>query len=471
MTTTRIGQMAQELSRMNPWWRGRDWQDRDPDLVAAADSGLGYRSGCLKDLKEGGLYLLRGPRRVGKTVAVKQAIEDLLASGVPASSIVRVAADGWSAGDLRTVIQNTAMQPVPTGRSRWWFIDEVTATTGDWATQVKWLRDNDPTFSTDTVTLTGSNAESLTAAAGTLAGRRGRAHRADRTLLPIGFRTFARLLQPNLPLAEPVPLSHLRDRSSYMSLLAWLDDLVRLWELYLRSGGFPVSVAAAKAGEPVPGWFVDDVFSVIFGDAFSASRLSVTTTMALVARLVEGIGSPANLNAVGSDVGVSQEVVSRHVRYLRDAYLLWHCPQKSERYWTPRLRAQDKLYPVDPVIARLPFLRNSARSDVDPSVLTEMLIGMAIHRAAYGAGQRWADDQFLFFARTPARKEIDFVGEPLAGVAIESKYVESGTWKSAAATVEASPWKGLLVTRNVLDCRGAEAWAVPAGILAYLVDT
>lgn len=39
-------------------------------------------------------------------------------------------------------------------------IDEVTAVKGDWTTQVKWLRDNDPTFSTATVVLTGSDADS-----------------------------------------------------------------------------------------------------------------------------------------------------------------------------------------------------------------------------------------------------------------------------------------------------------------------
>lgn len=463
--------MAQELARVNSWWRGPEWQGRDPDLVAVENRALGYRPGCLANLAPGGLYLLRGPRRVGKTVAVKQAIEDLLDAGVPPLSVVRVAADGWSANDLRTVVQNAALPPVPAGGHRWWFLDEVTAATGDWAAQIKWLRDNDSGFAHDTVVLTGSNADGLTAAAGALAGRRGRIDHADRTLLPMGFRSFARLLQPDLPPIERLALSGLRDAEPYKGLLPWLDDLVRLWELYLGFGGFPVSVAAARSGEVIPGWFIEDIFNVIFRDAFSASRLSVTTTMALLARLVEGMGSPANLNRIGSDIGVSQEVVTRHVGYLRDSYLLWDCPQKADRSWTPRQRAQDKLYMIDPLVARLPYLRNSARADVDPTVLTEMLIGMAVHRTAYAAGQPWADDQFLFHVRTPSRKEIDFVGELLGGVALEGKYVEGGHWKGQAATVDSSPWTGLLVTRNVLDSGHDGAWAVPAGMLAYLLDT
>jgi hypothetical protein len=50
------------------------------------------------------------------------------------------AADGWLASDLRTLVQNVALPPAPAGTGRWWFIDEVTAVKGDWATQIKWLR-------------------------------------------------------------------------------------------------------------------------------------------------------------------------------------------------------------------------------------------------------------------------------------------------------------------------------------------
>ena len=122
MATT-LGQIATELSRTNPWWRGPGWAETDIDLRAVAARSLGYRSTCLDDLAPGGLYLLRGPRRVGKTVVVKQRIEELLATGTPATAVVRVAADGWSAKDLRTVVQNSALPPPPPGQRRWWFLD------------------------------------------------------------------------------------------------------------------------------------------------------------------------------------------------------------------------------------------------------------------------------------------------------------------------------------------------------------
>lgn len=83
MGSTKIGQLAQDLAKSNPWWKNSHWALLDPDLKAVKATGMDYRSGALDRLEKGSLYILRGPRRVGKTVAVKQCINDLLTSGVP----------------------------------------------------------------------------------------------------------------------------------------------------------------------------------------------------------------------------------------------------------------------------------------------------------------------------------------------------------------------------------------------------
>jgi uncharacterized protein len=389
---------------------------------------------------------------------------------VPPRSIVRIAADGWSATTIRTVIQNISMPRLPDGVRRWWFFDEITGTSGDWASQVKWLRDNDPGFSSDTVVLTGSNAQALTAAAGVLAGSRGRVTRADRTLMPIGFRTFVSLLAPEVETLAALPVDQLHTpvgSYAYNDALPWLSDLVRLWELYLSYGGFPVAVASARSGDDIPRWFLDDLFNVMFKDAFAATSLSETTTMALVSRIMTAMASPLNLQSVGRDVQVSQDIASRHAAYLRVAYLTWQCPQRNEKAWTPRLRSQDKVYAIDPVIARLSRLRNPSRADIDPTVLTEMQIGMALRRTT----DCWTDDESIFHQRTATRKGIDFVSERFAGTAVEGKYTD-GVWRSEAATVAASAYDGVLTTRSVLDTTDQGGpWAVPAAVLAYLIDT
>jgi len=473
---TKIGQLAQELSRGNPWWRDARWARTDPDLSAVEETGLGYRSDVLTGLAPGQLCVLRGPRRVGKTVALKQHIEDLITDGVPPTSIVRVAADNMEAKELRTLGQNTALPVLPNGVQRTWLLDEISSVSGNWAKEIKWLRDNDPDFRLATVILTGSNARALTEAAGVLAGRRGKDRDyVNRTQLPIGFRTFARLVaHTDLPDTEQLDVAKLHGtaaRSSYQDLIPWLDDLVRLWEQYISYGGFPLSVAAAANREPVPESFVEDLFDVIAGDAFKNSQLGANREMALLDRLWLSMASPANLSSIGQDVNVSHDVVARHVGYLGASFLSWACPQKENDSWLARERAQDKLYAIDPLVARIAHLRNSERQDIDPTVLTEMQIGMGIRRRILREVQSAHADEFLFHVRTPARKEIDFVSSHLAETAIEGKYTEGGSWRSDAATVNASQWKGILVTRNVLDVKDDQAWAVPAGVLAYLLDT
>ncbi len=473
--TTRIGQLSQELSRTNPWWRSTTWEARDTDLLHARESGLGYESHALDDLVPGNLYLLRGPRRVGKTVTVKQAISRLIASGAPSRSIVRVAADGWDENDIRKLPQTPGLPRVAEDAHRWWFIDEISAVKGDWAAQIKWLRDNDPAFGTDTVVLTGSDATALTLAAGQLPGRRGRNVRVARTLLPVGFRTFVELTETDPPDGPHLPLSGLRTQGAakvFEDLIPWLDSLVRAWESYLEYGGFPAAVAAARHGDPVPLDFVNDIFDVVFRDAFAASSLSETRTGALYSRLMTGMGSPFSLRSVATDLDLSHHTVERHVLYLRDSFLSWGCPQRDEKGWLALERGQEKFYASDPLLARLMHLRNEARPDIDPTVLTEMQIGMALRRRQATDGASWTGEDRLFYWRTPTRKEIDFISEDLSGAAIEGKYTETDRWRGDSATLNASEWKGILATRNVLDMTQRDkAWAVPAAFLAYLIDT
>ena len=470
-----IGLLAQEISNGNPWWRGTQWAAQDPDLSEVARAPLSYQSGCLDNLEPGNLYILRGPRRVGKTVAVKQTILQLLEEGVRATRLIRVAVDGWDAKTLRTLVTNSTLPVLPTGETRFWFLDEVSSMSGDWAQQLKWLRDNDVQFRRDTVVITGSNARELTEAGGVLAGRRGRGAHLDRVLLPMGFRTFAtKILRGDVPPGGHLAAAALRTQKAkelYEHAIPWLDPLTRSWEQYLLYGGFPRSVSALLDGQPVPESFVDDLFDVVATDVFKNSQLPAVTEMALLDRLWKSIATPANLTSIGEDVGISNQVVTRHVEYLRDAFLLWACPQRHETRWLPRPKSQSKVYAIDPLVARLPHLRNTARPDMDATALTEMQIGMAVRRSVLRDRPKAGNDDFLFYTRTPARKEIDFVSNELGNVALEGKYTDRGSWRSEAATVNASDWDGILVTKNILDlARADEAWAVPAGILAYFLD-
>jgi hypothetical protein len=74
--------IRQRLRERNPWWRAPSdplsWSEIDETLREAEMHDLGYRPGVLDDVAPDGLFLLRGPRRVGKSVALKRLIVALL---------------------------------------------------------------------------------------------------------------------------------------------------------------------------------------------------------------------------------------------------------------------------------------------------------------------------------------------------------------------------------------------------------
>ncbi len=462
------GDVQQLLAATNRWWRNpTGWAADDPDLREAAEAPFDYDPDVLGELATGGLYVLRGPRRVGKSVQVKRTIQRLLDSGVEPRRILHISVDGWRAGNLGLLV-DAARQLMPADGPRWWFIDEITSIPDGWPQRIKWLRDNDTRFRQDTVVLTGSSATGLNASVKELADRRGRALDPDRVLLPMGFRTFAGLVVED-PLPHDLARLRIADltpgalRESTTALVPWLDQLVSAWETYLQVGGFPRAVASHLATRHQDEALIRGLTDVIHGDAFANAAWSRPQTLSFLARLTEGLASPANQSAIADDIGSSPSTVGRRIDDLREAFVLW--PAFREDRLRPRLRAQEKVYFTDPIYAQL-----APRSGLDLTRRSEQQLGIALLRGLeHDEPGRYMDFDRVLHHRTASRKEIDFVGPDFGGVAIESKYVD-GRWRSDAQTLLASPWHGIIATRTELNLDDPRVQAVPTALLAWLVD-
>lgn len=461
------GEIQQMLVATNRWWRQPgDWVRDDPDLREANEAPFRYSSGVLRGLAPGGLYILRGPRRVGKSVEIKHAIERLIADGVEPRRILHASVDGWRAADLGRLV-NAARQLTPGDGRRFWFIDEVTGITDGWPERIKWLRDNDGQFRRDTVVLTGSSAANLAGSVKALAGRRGPASPADRILLPMGFRTWAALTGEHPPPADIGPcrvadLTPKRLAEAAQVLVPWLDWLVSAWEAYLQVGGFPTAVASHIRLRELAPPLLDSLLDVIHGDAFRRADWSRAQTAAFLRRVARGLCSPVNYTALADDLDISQPTVRRRFDELREAFVVWPC-HREERL-RPKLNARAKVYFIDPAYMRL------AGPPPDDSLVSEQQLGMALLRSF----ERAEPGSFMEFGqvlhhRSNTRREIDFVGPNFGGVAIEAKHVD-GRWRRNAQTLRASGWRGIVATRSELDLDNAELIAMPTAMLAWLVD-
>lgn len=455
------------LSTTNRWWvNPRNWTEDDPDLREVAKAPFQYSSEALSGLTPGGLYVLRGPRRVGKSVLIKQAIRRLLAEGVAPRLIVHMSVEGWRAEELWHLAR--AVDQMTVAGHRFWFLDEITGVTGGWPQRIKWLRDNDPRFRTDTVVLTGSSSADFRQTMGVLAGRRGPVGGSDRVLLPMGFRTFAGVVaEQDVPShIGPIEMVELASDLSdvVFDLLPWMHKLVDSWETYLRVGGFPQAVADQLLRHQPRYTLGSGLMEVLSGDAFRRARLSDLQTAALLRRLVKGLGSPLNVARVAREINVSLPTAQRRISDLREAFIVWPCYR--EQGLTPRLRAQEKVYFTDPIYTRL----TGGRPDL--STLSEQQLGTvllrALERKEPGAYLRLGR---VLHHRSQAGREIDFVGPDFGSLAIESKYVDGGPWKRVAQALKSSPWQGLVATRSLLDLEDPLVLAIPTAMLAWLLDT
>ena len=468
-----VDELRHMLARTSWWAEPRTWILRDPDLLRARKAPFEYSAGVLGNLVPGGLYLLRGPRRVGKSVELKKTIEQLIASGEDPRRIVHVAADRLVAADLQRVVDAAAPLTPRTG-PRFWFIDEITAITDGWPAAIKWLRDNDPRFGLDTVVLTGSSAAGLDEAVKALAGRRGGAEKSDRVLLPMPFRAFVRAHSDHPPPRDPGALSVADLTPSALeeavaTLAPWLNQLIREWEIYLTVGGFPQAVSAHVTGDERARLTLrQTLLDVIHGEAFAQSRWSRAQSRAFVVRLARGLASPTNRHDIAMDLDTSAQTVRRRIDALRDAFTVWPChPCHPKGPLRPALRAQQKTYFTDPVYS---FLSRHAEPTANLGLLSEQQLGVALLRSfARVDPGAYPDFDSVLYHRTPARKEIDFVGPGFGDLAVESKYVDQRRWRRDARTLAASGWRGVMATRSALDLHDPDLVAVPTGLLAWLI--
>jgi len=464
-----------ELTNSNPWWGNpRGWEFSDVQLRAVRRSPLAYEPRPLRDHTLGGLYILRGPRRVGKSTAMKQLVAEKLCSGFPPRTVLHVSVEGRGDQDLVDIVRRGAEQWL-TGEpgERLWIIDEITGVKGAWPEQIKRLRDNHPSFSADTVVLTGSSSARFDEARKLLAGRRN-AERSDRTLFQMGFLDVARALGLELPDPPGLRTAQLGNDDELEALVAeyrpWVIPLAEAWDRYLRVGGYPQAVAAElrepadRSGDAA---LVDALWDVIHGDAFAGAELTHTQTQAILRSLAASLSSLLSVHGLATDAALHHGTAVRRLDALRRAFIAF--PVHREQGLAPKARSQSKWYFTDPRLARLASDLGAGNAP-DPAALSEQQLAVALLRALEeerpGAAIR--HDQLLYY-RSNTGAEIDFVSASFANTCVESKFVDR-KWGRAFQTIEASgKIPGVVATRSGLN-RHEAGWALPAGLVAFLLS-
>ena len=477
----RDDELRQILRARNPWWTlaasGRDplgWVARDPVLEGARQVGIAYDPPVLADVAPPGLYVIRGPRRVGKSVSCKRLVARQCAG--PHTSpwqVIYLSADGLRTQDLRRTFTLGRELTAPAGLGpRLWVIDEITTIDG-WVPLVKELRDNTE-LAFDAVVLTGSSAQDLAEARRSLGAGRTRVADPFRIVLPMTFRQYLEVTGAPLPATDPVGPDQLMadiSRRAVVALEPLVETLDLAWQQFLESGGFPRAVGESLHRGGVSDEFVFDLVSWLAADVEEGRADSVVR---LLLELRDRMGAPLNVRHLAQSLGTTRFHLEARLRRLIETFGAFWCPQLG-RDDLPKPGSQAKLYLIDPLLARLPYLRDGSLEDADMTQLTESQLALELVRAIDRiAHDRFVEQRAVLYARAPGSGETDFApvsipaaGSPALTIPIECKWV-SHKWKHAAMGIRRRYGHGILATKNVVDLSG-DVWAVPAPILALLL--
>lgn len=480
----RDDQLRRLLRERNPWWHAAatgadpvEWVQHDPALLAAADSGISYFPTVISDLKPPMLILLRGPRRVGKSVAAKRYIQQLIHDGgkEQARRTIYFSTDGWRAQDLRRAFTvGTELTPLANG-PRTWVVDEINDVDG-WVAVMKELRDN-TALASDAVLLTGSSAHELTQARTALAGRTN-TEQPFRFLLPMTFREYLCVAGVSLPGDAATPLTpdlllspHTKKITESMAPL--IDTLDLAWQRYLDAGGFPRAVADMISNGAVSPTFVADLLTWLVGDV--DPEAPAESVVALLSAIERRTASPFEVTSTAESLSTTRKRLDVRIERLVMSFGALWCRQ-GDGEGVEVAGGRPKLYLADPLLAQMPNLRDPSFSPPDFTRSTEAVLATELARAVDRLHpDRYAEGRAVQYTRTGGGKEVDFApvslrvgGQLTVSIPIEGKWV-SHNWRSEALVMRGRFNRGVLATKDILDTTG-DVWAIPAPMVALLLN-
>lgn len=458
--------MIDRVTSGNPWWTNRVAIDQDQHLRAWAEVAIRWtpRVAAELDLSVPAVYTLRGPRQVGKTTAVKLMVRRSLQEA-PEEEVLYYSCDLDRAPDaIREVVQ-TARRLRP--RTRRWriFLDEVTSIPG-WERGVKWLWDN-TNVRHDTLVVTGSSAVDLAGGADRLPGRRGRVKRPDRILLPLSFPDFARLhgLPPPVEVsARELLAPAVQDQLDQAQV--HLPTLQVLFERYLQCGGFPAAVVDEHGSGQVADDTVRTLWTLIENEV-QRQRMDPVRAFRAIEHVVRAMSGPTQWTSLAKTLDSDRRTAEDYARLLAHMFVVIVLHRSDPRRGGPLLRAQKKLYLVDPLIAHLP--RRLRQSDASPN--TAALVENAVITALFRGEERplveeFALPQALFYWKSKSGGEIDALVGARTGTPVEVKYQEEVTRRDLAAMTR-SFRSGVVVTRKTLDLSDRRFPRIPAAMVLW----
>ncbi|QQQ40897.1 MULTISPECIES: ATP-binding protein [Stenotrophomonas] len=374
----------------NPWW-----SDKQPDIPFSISPRRRYFPTFLEKIRNTKVkraVILMGPRRVGKTVMVYQAINELLSSGVEGGRVLYLSLEtpiytGFSLESLLRMFIDD--QGVGRREVAYIFFDEIQYLK-DWEVHLKSLVDSFPEYR---FVATGSAAAALR-----LKSQESGAGRFSNYVLPpLTFAEYLSFIGKENSLIK-VEKDEDSKKSSYRATN--IDALNAEFVNYLNYGGYPEAVIVEDIRDNPEQYIKSDIIDkVLLRDLPSLYGISdIQELNKLFNTLAYNTGNEVNLEGLSKSSGVAKNTIKRYLEYLEAAFLIRRVDRIDCSARQFKRATHFKVYLTNPSMRAALFGR------IGPD---DQHFGHIVETAIYSQWQH-SDKTDLYYARW-ASGEIDIV--------------------------------------------------------------
>ncbi len=391
---------------MQYFWQKSGWQEGDKHLKQLAANPFEREFPAISLAPES-LFVLRGPRQVGKSSWLKT----LLALWPDPSRAYYLSCE-----EIETFKELSEILKSIRDTCDLILLDEVSFIK-DWERAIKSFIDGGYS---GCLVVTGSHAHDLRRGADQMPGRFGSGGEIE--LLPMNFHEFremrAQARWPELTLQEE-------------------------FELFMKVGGFPMALIESGPKGQVPKRAQETYRKWLRGDALKLGKQEIYLRELLL-ELARTIGSTVSLQALARNTQISSHHTAQdYIQILEDCFALRTCYAQDPNTGNFKFRSNKKFYFIDPILYWIAYDWAEARA---PENSLQKIAENVAHEEIYRKARK---DKTRFGYFSSSKGEIDFVQSP--NWAIEVKWQPDARGLSKAYLDCTWPQKLVWTQANILQ--------------------
>jgi predicted AAA+ superfamily ATPase len=442
----------------NPWW-GADHSIGPPSRTLKPRAYFDLFFPLVKTRSVRRAVVLMGPRRVGKTVMIHHAVQQLINDGVPPKSICYFSVDhplynGLSVEDL-LAHYGQASKVDYKAKPIYVFFDEIQYLR-KWEVQLKSVVD---TYSTVKCIASGSAAAALKLKS----GESGAGRFTDFLLPPLTFYEYMHLIEKAKLLVESREADSFSTPEIEQVNIHFLD--------YLNFGGYP-EVILSPVIRADPGRFIksDIIDKVLLRDLPSLYGIGdIQELNYLFTTLAFNTANEVSLGGLSQKSGVAKNTIKKYIEYLEAAFLIKIVHRVDRNAKRFRRANFFKVYLTNPSMRAALFSPVKAGDDSIPYLAETAIFSQWFHSESTLYYARWDDGEVDIVFLGPKQK-----AEWAVEVKWSDRYCDRPQdMKSLISFCRSNKLEHILVTSKTrtqtFTVDGIKIPIVPASVYCYTV--